>query len=117
MTQNNGHIKRVAVEITGTTALLMDTMSHITSDDLSKVKRKTAGSEDPMVLAERTAYRMSDKTLYIPSVAVHGTMMNAAKRHKDGKRSAVPLIAGCVSISPEQISLGTKKSRWIKALL
>ena len=51
---------------------------------------------------------MKDGTLYIPAEALKGCLVNAASYKKFGKYSAKPIIAGCVQILPQQISLKTK---------
>jgi len=59
--------------------------------------------------AESRAYRMKDDTLFIPSAAFYGTLINSSAAYRIGKKSATSLIAGTVRVWPDEISLGTKK--------
>jgi hypothetical protein len=68
----------------------------------------TTRKRDPVAEAETRAYRMKDGTLYIPAEAIKGCLVNAASYKKFGKYSAKPIVAGCVQILPQQISLKTK---------
>jgi hypothetical protein len=69
----------------------------------------TTKKRDPVSEAESRAYRMKDGTLYVPAEAIKGCLVNAASYKKFGKYSAKPIIAGCVQILPQQISLKTKE--------
>ncbi len=76
----------------------------------SKGKTKKRGEiPSPEEDAEIRAYRMRDKTLFIPNTAFKGTLINASAAYKIGRSSAKQLVAGTVRIFPAEISLGTKK--------
>lgn len=101
--------RSVTVEITGKTPILMNNPRSMMFEDEAKGQVvSTTRKRDPIAEAETRAYRMKDKTLYIPAEAIKGCLVNAASYKKFGKYSAKPIIAGCVQILPQQISLNTK---------
>jgi len=100
-------MKKVEVEITGTTPLLMNSPKAMI-EDMTKTSRKTTQQYDPDVEAEKVAYRTQDNELYIPAEAIKGCLVGAASYKKFGKYAAKPIIAGGVIITPSQIELGTK---------
>ncbi len=63
---------------------------------------------DDKVEAEKVAYRMKSKELYIPSRCVKACFVNGASWSKFGRKSAKPIVAGCTRIEPYEIGLGTK---------
>lgn len=100
-------MKKVKVELTGITPLLMNSpkaMLDAAKDISSSTEKRNLAEE-----AEKLLYVMKDGTLYIPSEAVKGSLVNAASYKKFGKYSAKPIVAGSVFIQPNEISLGTKK--------
>lgn len=54
---------------------------------------------------EAATYRTTDGRLCIPSVALHGAIINGARQAKIGKRSAVPIISGVLRVRPFDIPL------------
>ena len=46
--------------------------------------------------------------MYIPAEAIKGCLVASSAYRKFNKYSAKPIIAGCVQILPQEISLGTK---------
>jgi hypothetical protein len=77
---------------------------------MAQVKAKKRGDlpnvqED----AEVRAYRMKDRTLFIPSAAFYGALINSSAAYKIGKKGASSLVAGTVRVWPDEISLGTKQ--------
>lgn len=65
---------------------------------------------------EASAYRDADGNLIIPSVALHGAMINASSPYKFEKagRSAAPLVAGVVRVEPFEVRLLDENSKPIK---
>jgi hypothetical protein len=110
----NETIKKVNVEITGKTPLLM--AKFYDSNLLPKTKR-AATSKDltPREIAERIAYRMTDdenSELCIESRAIMASMINAGRdpKFKIGKRQIATrdstLIYGFLQIEPIYCTLG-----------
>lgn len=58
---------------------------------------------------EAAAYRTEDGELYIPSVAMHGTLITSSGNYKIGRRSSTPVVSGTLRIFPDEIRLGVKK--------
>lgn len=101
--------RSVIVEITGKTPILMNNPKSMMFEEETKgTVVSTTRKRDPKAEAETRAYKMKDGTLYIPAEAIKGCLVNAASYKKFGKYSAKPIIAGCVQILPQQISLKTK---------
>lgn len=100
-------MKKVHVELTGITPLLMNNPASM-MDVTSKVK-KTTVKEDYETQAERVAYKNSKGELYIPATAIKGCLVNAAAYKKLGKHAARPFIAGSVFIQEDEVLLGRKK--------
>lgn len=65
----------------------------------------------PEEQAEQAAYRDPDtKELYIPDVCVQRSLVESAVYSKGkGRASLQKIVAACVFVNPERISLGTKK--------
>ena len=101
--------RTVTVELTGKTPILMNNPRSMMFEEEAKGSVvSTTKKRDPVAEAETRAYRMKDGTLYIPAEAIKGCLVNAASYKKFGKYSAKPIVAGCVQILPQQISLKTK---------
>ena len=101
--------RTVTVELTGKTPILMNNPRSMMFEEEAKgTVVSTTRKRDPVAEAETRAYRMKDGTLYIPAEAIKGCLVNAASYKKFGKYSAKPIVAGCVQILPQQISLKTK---------
>ena len=101
-------MKKVNVEITGISPLLMNNPASMIEQAQTKMTIKTA-KFDLKKEAEKLAYKDSKGILYIPATAIKGTMIGASSYKKFGKFSAKALVAGGVFISPDKVSLGTKK--------
>lgn len=105
-------MRKVNVEIEGTTPLLMNNPQVMIEQSLGEKEttpgQKTRSRKDMEKEADKLAYKMKDGTLYIPSEAIKGTILNASSWKKIGKYSAKQILAGAVRIYPEQISLGKK---------
>jgi len=100
-------MKTINVELTGVTPILMNSpkaMLDIAEGVVTKTAKRNIKKE-----AEKLAYRMKSKELYIPAEAVKGAIINASAYKKFGKYSARPIIAGGLNISPNEIGLGIKK--------
>lgn len=54
---------------------------------------------------EACTYRDTEGGLCIPSVALHGCIINAASRFKIGKKAATPLISGVLRVRPFEVPL------------
>jgi len=104
-------IKRIKVELTGKTPILMNNPKSMISDEEEKGSSviSTTKKRNSKLEAEGRTYRMKDGTLYVPAEALKGCLVNAASYKKFGKYSAKPIIAGCVQVLPMQISLNTKE--------
>jgi len=101
--------RTVTIELTGKTPILMNNPRSMMFEEEAKGSVvSTTKKRDPVAEAETRAYRMKDGTLYIPAEAIKGCLVNAASYKKFGKYSAKPIVAGCVQILPQQISLKTK---------
>lgn len=101
-------MKTIKVEIKGITPLLMNNPSSMIEEATEKIKSKT-GSADLKKDAEKLLYKNSKGNLYIPAEAIKGTIIGAASYKKIGKYSAKPIVAAAVFISPQEVSLNTKK--------
>ncbi len=101
-------MKRIKVEITGTSPLLMNRYDVQTELDRQKGKRITK-TYDPKEQAQKSAYFGKDGKLIIPSVVLHASILCASSFHKIGKRSAKAILAGSIKVEPMEISLGTSK--------
>jgi len=100
-------MKKIKVELTGMTPLLMNSPKGMLESD-KEITQRTK-KYDPEIEAEKVAYRTNKKELYVPAEAIKGCLVNASAYKKFGKYSARPIIAGGVFINPEQILLGIKK--------
>lgn len=100
-------MKKVKVEITGISPLLMNNPISMLNEanGLSSKTTKRDIKKD----AEILAYKTDKGELYIPSEAIKGCLVNAGAYKKFGKFAAKPFIAGGVVISPSKIGLGTKE--------
>lgn len=99
-------MKQIKVELTGTNPILMNSPKAML-DEAEGITVKTA-KRNIKEEAEKLAYRMKSKELYVPAEAIKGTIINASAYKKFGKYSARPIIAGGITISPTEIGLGTK---------
>lgn len=99
-------MRKVKVEITGLTPLLMNSPASMLEDVEEMVM--TTKKRDPKEEAEKKAYRLPSGNLYVPSEAIKGSIKNASAYKKFGKYSAKPIIAGSVIIMPNEIDLGIK---------
>lgn len=99
-------MKKVEVELTGITPLLMNSPKYM--HETEQIKSGTTKKLKPEEEAERGAYRLESGNLYVPSTAVKGCMLNSATNKKSGKIALKPLVAGGVVVLPEEIDLGRK---------
>lgn len=99
-------MKKINVELTGITPLLMNSPDSMVNEDSQKLKMKTEGY-NATEEAEKVAYRKEDGELYIPSCAIKGALINASSFKKIGKYAAKSIIAGGVFILESEIGLGT----------
>ncbi len=99
-------MKEIDVEIRGTTPLLMHSTEAMTEAVMTKNPTKQYDAKE---YAEKVAYRDKKGILYIPSRCLKACIINASSWYKFGRKSAKPIIAGCVRIEPYEISLNTKK--------
>ena len=106
-------MKKIQVEITGETPLLMNSPKAMLLEASGEVQGKLK-KRDPKIEAEKVAYRMEKSSkfkkgeLYVPAEAIKGTLINAASYKKVGKYALRPIIAGGTRIQPRQIGLGTE---------
>lgn len=85
--------------------LLMNSAKNLLTQARSRKKSEIPEIEED---AESRAYRMRNKTLYIPENAIRGALTNSSAVYRIQRKSAAQLISGTVRIWPEEISLGTK---------
>lgn len=108
-------MKTINVEIEGTTPLLMarfDVDDYQQAEESRKKGKKVLKIVDTSreAVAKRSAYFSSNgKELIIPSQVLYASILNASSWYKINKRSAKTILAGSIRITPEEISLGTKK--------
>lgn len=100
-------MRKVKVELTGTTPLLMNNPQSMIDAKTNQLQQKTS-KQDLSKEAEKLTYKDSKGNLYVPSEAIKGCMINASAYKKIGKYAAKPIIAGGVHIHPREISLGVK---------
>lgn len=99
-------MRTIQVELQGVTPLLMHSAEGMTAE---KAKKNPGKVYDNVKNAESVAYRNKDGQLYIPSRCLKSAIINAASWYKFGKKNAKPIIAGCLTIQPYEILLGTKE--------
>jgi len=102
-------MKKVEVELTGVTPLLMNSPKSMIEDNVSKQLQTKTKDYDLVKEAEKLAYKTDKGELYIPAEAIKGSLINASSFKKIGKYAAKSIIAGGVFIINQQIGLGTKK--------
>lgn len=107
-------MKKIQVEITGETPLLMCSPKKMLEDGMKDGKATLKSSKkgityDPEEEAEGFAYKTSKGELYIPQEAIYGAIINGASWYKIQKRSAAQVLAGAIRIDPVEVGLGTKK--------
>lgn len=95
-------IKIIEITIKGKTPLLMHKFPLAPIEALEK--------KQPKEQAELAAYKDPDTDeLYIPSVWIQRSLVNAATYSKGkGRASLQKVAAACLMVEPERISLGTK---------
>lgn len=97
----------IRVEVQGVPpGLLMNSAKSMLLQAKTKKRGDIPGIEED---AESRTYRMEDETLFIPSAAFYGALINSSTVYRVGKKSATSLVAGTVRVWPDEISLGTKK--------
>ena len=101
-------MKKVKVELTGVTPLLMNSPLSMIENVGIGMTTKTK-TYDLKVEAEKLAYRKDNKELYVPGTAVKGCLINASSFKKIGKYAAKSIIAGGVFVMEDKIGLGTKE--------
>lgn len=107
-------MKKINVEIKGTTDLLMNNYNIQAELDRKKGKRITQTYE-PKEEAEKSCYRDEDgKYLVIPSRMVYASMLNASSFHKINRRSAKSILAGSIRVEQEDIPLLDKDNKPLK---
>lgn len=100
-------MKKIQVEITGDTPLLMNSPKAMLEP--KEAVRKTTKVYDPDIEAEKVAYRTAKGELYVPNTAIKGTMINASAWKKAGKNALRPILAAAIRIPESELLLGTKK--------
>jgi hypothetical protein len=102
-------MKKIKIEIEGTSPLLMNKYNVEAELDRQKGKRITK-TYDSKVEAESSAYwSKNKKELIIPSICLYASLLNASSFHKINRRSAKSILAGSLRILPDEVSLGTNK--------
>ena len=100
-------MKTIKVTIEGVTPLLMNSPKSMLDEAMGVTSKTT--KRDIKVDCDKLAYKMKDGTLYIPSEAIKGCLIGASSYKKFGRFTAKPIVAGGVIISPQEVSLKTKK--------
>lgn len=101
-------MKKIKVELTGLSPLLMNSPNQMMEEAEQKVTMKTK-KHNHEEEADKLAYKKESGELYIPATAVKGALINASSFKKIGKYAAKSIIAGGVFILDSEIGLGTKK--------
>lgn len=104
-------MKKIEIEIEGTSPLLMHSCENMMQQTATKNPAKNYNPEDD---AEKVAYRNKKKELIVPSRCLKAAILNAASWYKFGKKSAKPIIAGCTRIEPYDINLTDEKGKMVK---
>lgn len=99
-------MKKILVEITGTSPLLMNNPKQMLDQKTMKLKSK---KYDPLIEAEATAYRKSTGELFIPKNCIFAMLIQASKAYKIKTQSLSNILAGTIHIFPDEVGLGTKK--------
>ncbi len=102
-------MKKINVELTGITPILMNSPKSMIEESLDKKLKQTTKTHDLKEDAKKLAYTTDKGELYIPSEAIKGCLIGAASYKKIGKFAAKGMIAGGVFILEQEILLGTKK--------
>jgi hypothetical protein len=102
-------MKKVKVELTGITPLLMNNPKSMIDKSMNKEVKQTTEKYDLEGEAKKLAYVTDEGELYVPAEAIKGALINAASYKKIEKYAAKPIIAGGVFILTPQILLNTKK--------
>lgn len=99
-------MKKVEVEITGISPLLMNNPASMLTPREASLKTE---KRNPMEEAKQSLYLDEKGRLYVPSTAIKGCLINAAAYRKFGKYAAKAIVAGGVNILPEKIILDNQK--------
>lgn len=102
-------MKKIEVELTGITPLLMNSPKSMIDESLDKSLKSTTKTHDIKAAADKLAYKNSKGELYVPAEAIKGCLIGAASYKKIGKYAAKGIIAGGVFILDQEIGLGIKK--------
>jgi len=102
-------MKKINVELTGMSPLLMNSPKSMIEDNISKKLKQSTKAFDLKEDAKKLAYTTDKGELYIPSEAVKGCLIGASSYKKIGKYAARAIIAGGVFIMTPEILLGTKE--------
>jgi len=98
-------MKTIKVTLKSTTPLLMHNPEAMS---LTNVTKNPAKQYDDEEFAEKAAYRDDKGFLCIPARCLKACIIGAASWYKFGKKSAKPIVAGCIRLEPVNISLGVK---------
>lgn len=102
-------MKKITVEIEGTSPLLMNRFNMAERIERDK-GRRTTKTYDHQVEAKNSAYWAKDgKHLMIPAMNLYASILQASSFYKINKRSAKTILAGSLRIEPEEILLDTMK--------
>lgn len=105
-------MKRIDVEIRGTTSLLMHSAHSMQEPTAIKNPAKRYVDTDE---AEKVCYRDKKGFLIVPSRCLKQSILNASTWYKIGRNRVKPILAGCTRLDPEEIQiLDTKKGKPIK---
>ena len=102
-------MKKIDVELEGITPLLMHKLGEVALAAMKAQSKKTTDIPIPEDEAEDGAYRKKDGELYIPARCIKASLLRAAGWYKIGKKSMKQYIAGCITIEPHDVGLGTDK--------
>ena len=102
-------MKKVKVELTGLSPLLMNSPRCMVQDNVDKKMTQTTKAYDLDEDAKKLLYVNDKGELYIPSEAIKRALINASSFKKIGKYAAKSIIAGGVFILQPEVPLGTKK--------
>jgi len=98
--------KKIQVEITGITPLLMN--NPIAMLNPKQEGKLSTENRDPVEEAKKVLYLDEKGKLYVPATAIKGCLINASAYRKFGKYSAKPIVAGGVNIFPDRVILSNQ---------
>lgn len=104
-------MKKIKIEIEGTSPLLMNSCENLMRPT---AKKNPTQNYDNKYEAEKVTYRNNKKELIVPSRCLKACLLNASSWYKFGRKSAKQIIAGCTRIEPYELLLLDNKNKNLK---